>query len=393
MKMELSTKKLKNRIKTARIELGYRSRNKRFCDDKDFNILLRKMKYFNKKSLTARHLKYIEDGYKKKGLDKYILAFCYRFRLSLKQFYNTNEEEFHRHIKNRKNLNDKKNNSILTLGDNYYEKLISINDKLQNKLYDHKSYETFNIFLENTYLFTTTIDERKYLDSAYLYYKFAIETGFHPELVLNYILDSLRDVANRCYLNKPLCPDTMKKTTEENDERIFINRTFCENIIRLVSRYNSQILFNNIDFSALDLRRLYLINYPGGHETNNLKGASFRGSNLAYAMISGIDLTDTNFDDIVCAKNTYLVGEDTFLIGASFKNANLIGVNRHYDDNGKGERFVPVKNMRYILETSNNDELEEIYAGPFFDATSSDVTSFDKALLDPWLENQLFEEE
>jgi len=305
----------------------------------DEEMKLHMIKFGLKKLKTPqRRVKYYEPGDKSKpdesSLKSYTQALCQRFCLTYSIVFNADNQLFDEHLENTKFFSSKQ---IHEFGDQQIEKLISQNELFQTRFEEKPSESTAEKFLDNAFKLSSIDDTSRCLDNAFQCFDFALNYEIFPELTLKYMLRSLRVVANRCYIDiSSYCPNDMPKRT---NAKVNNNRTFCEKIIRSISRHNSKYNFRNLDFSGLDLRRCYLFNRRGGHDINNLRKADFSGANIAYTVLSGIDMTGACFDDLQCSKNAWIICHNTILENASFKNANLIGVNKTFD-NSDGSEFV-----------------------------------------------------
>jgi uncharacterized protein YjbI with pentapeptide repeats len=261
--------------------------------------MLRKFKCLKKgQNLTPRQLKYIEIENQKIDTN-FVLAFCYRFKLSFGKFCNSDETKHKQDLFLRAYLNKIEKQKKKKWGTSFSEKLIAENSGFKKSILNgnHK-YGVVYFFIENAYLLTTEKDDQSVFEQVYSDFEFALKQGLFPNLVLEYIIQTLRNVANRCYLNRPICPDFLLKTTKELRKEISINRGFCEKLVKLIGAYHTRCQFEDIDFSALDLRRLYFYNKRKSHYENNLRNACFKGANIAYCVLSGLDLTNVDFDDI-----------------------------------------------------------------------------------------------
>jgi uncharacterized protein YjbI with pentapeptide repeats len=412
----LPIKEIQYRLKLVREGMGLS--RKKLCEHTRFKKYLKAFGY-SKAALTEDRVKYIEnpvrypplknkkkDNDPKDDLKNYVLSFCYGIGFSLKQFLNSNSNEQNEYIEFRSRLKTIAKNKDTKVA----EEICYENDEILTALNTKKDINNIiQKYLENTFLLSIQEDDWINFDISYNYFEKAFtHESFQRIEVLPYMSESLRQVANDCYIgvldrNKAFkgakiykCPKTFKYRNID-EAHVDRNRNYCEKIIRLISLRNSMKGLPNLDFSSMDLRRLYLFN-EGWFDTNNLKCANFRGSNIAYTVFAGIFLKDSCFDDILCARNatffdmngtcsnlkkTFIDNQSTVVgisnyEGTTFENANLKGVNKLYDEGEKGKKFVKIRGLRQEFYTEEG--LERIFSFPF-----SWAKSLKGAELDKWL--------
>jgi len=361
----MDRKKLGGRIRIARDAIHFS--RKKLCEDIQFDKYLF---FTGEDELNKRQLDFIERGDLKntERISNIITALCNRINISKSSFYDTDsDEEFERLVVVAWEGNSNYSSLVDSVKSEIDENLIEVADVL---LLDFQA-ESDRPVVERLFEIAHELSKEDHsltcAMKALSIYRAVIGMELYPELFLESILKTIRMVANNCYENMNECPDKMDKRGKPDD----INRSLCESLIRLISRYNSKFNFNSkIKLEGLDLRRLFLLNRHGDHDINSLKGASFKGSNIAYTVLSSIDLSETSFDNLVCAKNAWFAGADTILHNASFKNANLVGVNIDYDDHN-GKQFVGKGDLRLIE-----------CGWPFLNAKS-----LSSAKIDPWLKS------